>query len=265
MSISTRKGASLKIANVVPSGGLLLLDPAETYHLTLAEVASRSDTYVDFYRRRTAGGDFTILDNGAYEYGKTPDLELLIEVAKAMRPSEVVLPDDMHGPNCHQETVAMSRDAIPHLQAAGFRNFMAVPHGHTFSDWKWCAQALLQLDGVRCLGIAEKDALKLMDGARSALVTTLLDLGAPAVHLLGMMESMEDVLNPWVRKVVRGVDGSKLFVWGMNGCGAHPNRPLPKYRGRPPGYLDLPYTRFGEAAPLICENIRAWRWLVENR
>jgi hypothetical protein len=255
----------MKIGNIVPPSALRLLDAAEDYHLILAEVVARSDEYALFYSNRRLAGDFVILDNGAYEYGKTPDLDLLIAMAQYVWPSEVVLPDDMHGPNCHLETVRMSGEAVPKLRAAGLEHLMAVPHGHTIEEWVWCADALLQLACVDCLGIAEKDALKLAHGDRAVLMRELVWLGAPAIHFLGMMEDMADVKSEVVREAVRGVDGSKLVVWGATGRVACPTaRTMPHYPGRPKEYFELPWAYFEPHEDCILANIDSWREFIRE-
>jgi hypothetical protein len=236
-----------------------LIDEQERYHLCLAEEATRDSRYLDFYTQRSReGANYVILDNGAYEYGRTPSLTLLAEVAVEMQPDEIVLPDVMHGDYCAHETVEESRRGAEYLREAGFEAFMAVPHGNTGKEWIACARHLLEIPGVRCLGIAEKDALKLSKGNRTALAMWLYSIDTPQIHLLGMMEDMADVKDPWVQENVRGVDGSKIIVWGMNGVDVT-HQQFPKYPGRPKRYFDLPEPYPIPYHYLITHNIAYWR------
>jgi hypothetical protein len=265
----------MKMAHVLPPEWLdpVLGDMREVdYHLILSEVFRHDTTkrYEMFYKQRIARGDFVILDNGAYEYGRAVDLNHLIEVANLVQPSEVVLPDDMHSTLCHLDTVTMSVEASFKLRAAGHKRFMAVPHGHNLDNWVWCAQQLMAIPGVQCLGIAEKDAIKLRAGDRAALVDILVsEVIEPeqevSIHLLGMMEQMDDVEDPFVRSQVRGVDGSKMIVWGMHEEACWPSKVPATYPGRPTHYLEM---GLNDLTPDQCveirHNIQAWQGFLQS-
>lgn len=261
----------MRIANVIPPTWLDPLigdEEGEDYHLVLAELFlhQHSWRYTSFYRQRITRGDFVILDNGAHEYGKTPSLDVLCAAAHMLKPTEIVLPDDMHGENCHITTVQMSREGALRLQKQGFDKFMAVPHGHTFNDWLWCAMELSHIPGVTTLGIAEKDAIKLTGGDRTELIRAITGLGK-WIHLLGMMEDMRDVQDRFTRTnpKVRGVDGSKLVVWGHAGLNVRPLESLPPYPGRPEGYFEQSKDQLSpDSSHIIRANMRSWREFISS-
>lgn len=259
----------MKVANVVPEsllGVSGIVDESEKYHLCLAELVNQSSGYADFYWGCGQRGNYVILDNGAYEFGKTPSLESLIRAAHRIMPSEIVLPDAMFGPECAVETVTMSCEGQRALSADGFTNFMAVPHGNTRGEWVWCAKQLVAIPGVKCLGIAEKDAIKLANGDRALLAEILQDTcPGKDIHYLGMMEDMLDVCSPWSRENVRGVDGSKLVVWGMNRCLISPGSAPPVYPGRPDGFLSMTEPLSENQANAVRYNIQIWRAFAHDR
>jgi hypothetical protein len=233
----------LRVATVAPPALLEAVIPTEErYHLTLASQVLREDThaYLNFYHdRRMRRGDYVIMDNDAYEaQGISSALETIRKAAELLIPSEIILPDEMQGPDCAKLTVERSAQAAEALRADGWKNFMAVPHGNTMNEWLSCAIELSKLEGVGCFGIAEKDALKLVAGERVILARSVYGMGQD-IHLLGMMEDMSDVQHRWVQQRVRGIDGSKLLVWGINGLRPRVGDPMPAYPGRPKGYFDL--------------------------
>lgn len=251
----------MKIANVAPPGLLEAVIPFdEDYHLILAEQVVTDERYRNFYLERSKAGQFIILDNGAYEYGTTPSLDLLVSAAKQTRPTEVVLPDQMFGKNAAEKTVQMATEGSRRLRQEGFESFMAVPHGEDISEWILCAAHLHKIPGVRSFGIAEKDALKLANGDRGTLVRAIQKMGLP-LHGLGMMENMSDLLDPWTRLAMRGVDGSKLIVWGLNDVSV----PVPvfgkveaPYPGRDPNFWSTNSTDT-DYVDTIMYNIATWR------
>jgi hypothetical protein len=235
------EGKTIKVANIVPPGlldAVLGGDLSEDYHLVLAEVALRYPKYLEFYRNRADRGEHVILDNGAYEWGTTPDFDLVVKVARKLRPTEIVLPDAMHGPDCAKRTTHLSAVAAEKYHwvlGTQITQFIAIPHGNTIDEWLLCATRLAKLPGVRVLGIAEKDAIKLTKGDRGTLIRAIKGLNLDT-HLFGMMEDLRDMRDPWVQHAVRGVDGAKLVRWGLAGERVASGR-IPPYPGRGSEYF----------------------------
>ncbi len=65
-------------------------------HLCLAQVAIKSEAYVEYYNERVLTfGDYVILDNGAHERRKFDFLHLL-EIGQELGAREIVIPDTPH-------------------------------------------------------------------------------------------------------------------------------------------------------------------------
>lgn len=253
----------MRIAHIVPTSMLRLVERHD-YHLVLADLVVNNWIYADFYRKQRERGAYVILDNGAYEFGRTPSVDTLLEAAEFIHPQEIVLPDSMYGPDCALESVEMSLEGRERLWEAGYHKFMAVPHGNTLQEWNWSLNQLRSLVGVRCIGIAEKDALKLVKGGRRSQLVELIPKRMP-IHLLGMMEDMSDVIDPKTRRRIRGVDGSKMMVWGLHEQAVYPtDSPLPPYPGRPGNFFDLPMVTF-EQWTITAHNMHRWTVFAESR
>lgn len=74
---------------ISPTAGLEKYARLSKTHLVLGHMCSVT-AYREFYQQRKADGDFIILDNGAYEYGR-PSISW--EAIQALEPDVVVLPD----------------------------------------------------------------------------------------------------------------------------------------------------------------------------
>jgi hypothetical protein len=257
----------MQVANVAPAE-LLPLVKEDQYHLILTSQLRKYPYYAGFYRGCIERGDFVILDNDAYEAssGTSSSPEAILQAIQLLgaAPSEIVLPDVMFGKNCAQRTIEVAEEGHDVLWSHGYRNFMAVPHGNTQLEWLECAMALAGLSGVKSLGIAEKDALKLTRGDRGELVRAIDGLGKE-IHLLGMMEDMADIQDPWVRRRIRGVDGSKLIVWGLNGRVATVGD-IPIYPGRPEGFFEISGCNLSDnQVELIQSNVNYWKSYVSSK
>jgi hypothetical protein len=258
------EGKAIKIANIVPSAFLDLVND-DSYHLTLAELVVRDTKYAAYYRHHATAGNFVILDNGAYEFGRTPSIDTLVQAAGIINPSEIVLPDSMHGPDCALDTSTMSREGARLLAQAGHTRFMAVPHGNNLSEWERCMLSVGAIPHVATIGIAEKDALKLGVPRFNLISEVHAALPHVDIHLLGMMEDMSDLRSLWIRRTVRGIDGSKLFIWGINGHRVPVSGPLPVYPGRPPDFFDMPRADVPSSKERIARyNMENWKQFVNE-
>jgi len=74
---------------ICPTAGLERYAVLSKTHLVLGHMCSVT-AYREFYQARKRAGDFIILDNGSYEYGK-PSISW--EAIQALEPDVVVLPD----------------------------------------------------------------------------------------------------------------------------------------------------------------------------
>jgi len=64
-----------------------------TYHLALAHLILESPAYREFYLRMSRRGDHVGVDNGVVETGSPLPFTEVLEAARAVEATEVVLPD----------------------------------------------------------------------------------------------------------------------------------------------------------------------------
>ena len=291
----------MKIAHVAPADLEFLFESGlpnakSRYHLVLAHVAKHYPEYRDFYTQLVEEGHYVIVDNGAYEFSVTGDFSETVDCVEHMRAQEIVLPDDMKSA---KNTLDLFQDGLEflrreyghHHRPSYVKSFMIVPHGGHIEVWVSCLRQMLEmLDAsfttinmpIITVGIAEKDGIALTGGSRLGLIDAIERVWrnmmlssqkfanrAPEIHLLGMTERLEEFHNPLISGRVRGVDGSKLIVYGMSGLNVSPfvvrefNDPtcVSSYPGRPPDYFGM--TKWASLPVLtqtiVRENIVRWQ------
>ena len=257
----------MKVGNICPTALLEdLITPEEKYHLVLADIVVEDDDYAQFYRARLSQGDFVTLDSMEAERpGEGSSLEVMIEAFKKLgQPSEIVLPDVS---DRRIETVHRSTEAANELQAAGFTGaFMGVPHGHNWREMEQCADDLVAIPGVECLGVYEqiRDNFQ-MSRADAAYQIKYLHREMD-IHLLGGDEDCSTMLTPWCHHNCRGTDTAKLIVWGLTGNVVTAEN-IPPYPGRK-AFGGEDYFRVTQAdtndkdLATAAENIAYWRKLT---
>ncbi len=128
-----------------------------TRHLVLAHLVAKDGSYVEFYRQRSAAGDFIIMDNGAFELGGSYPPEKLISLGHMCGADAIVLPDYPFRPS--EVTVEAAEKWAAVIKDAGFRT-MFVPQGETgdIDGWTrsyvWAgANGDIDIIGMSILGI----------------------------------------------------------------------------------------------------------------
>lgn len=205
----------------------------EPYHLCLLLECIGNAVYRDTYRDIVERGHHVILDNSAHELGHSRDVSQLIEVAKEIRPTEVVLPDRLF---FGDDTAKLSGEAaeLIRYKLPGI-GMMAVPQGRTIEEWKNCLANLLYIEGLTCIGIS-KDYEVWPGGLRylvslvpSHMSIHLLGLGRHPMGLLGVGRDFSNV---------RGIDSAKPFVYAQAGIKLDGSLLTPQYPGRSHDYFE---------------------------
>jgi hypothetical protein len=258
----------VRICNIVPIPHLDdLIGEEETHHLVVADKILESDTYTEFYRSRKAKGDYVIMDSMAFESeGGTP-LPLMVEAARKLQPSEIVLPDDM---SSGERTVKMARVAMSEFRFLGFTrpSFMAVPHGKNIDEYLLVAVALGRIPHVTTLGIQE-EVEDDFGVSRLEVCKRVHNATGKQLHMLGATESLNEWRDPEIRRLVRTCDTAKLAVYGFGGHRVRPaTKKMPKYPGRSKfggriGYFNYSHPVNGDDDQLAVayDNITEWREL----
>lgn len=246
----------MKIANIAPPFLLdAVIDEGENYHVVSTNAVLSDGRYSKFYWQRSFDGDFVILNNDAWERGKAASIGRIIEAALLIDPKEIVLPDY---PLSAERTVELAQRSLPQFVNAGFRDFMAVPHGNSLDEWLWCVDELTKLPGVVSLGIAYADGIRFTGGNREKLIKSVAPFQR-SIHLLGMSTDFGEIQSPWVRQNVRGCDTSKLVRGGMASEFLPVHSPNAFSPHRPHKYLTDCEPVDNHAIACIKRNIIYWR------
>ena len=253
----------------------------EGYHLMLSNLCQKNSDgykdfrYLDYYRERSAEGDFIILDNSAHELGHGESFDAMRSIISDVRPSEVVVPDRLF---FGEDTVANAEEFIPKFRKEYGTEIalMGVPQGRTTEEWDACAQMLISL-GVDSIGISKDYEVwpgKLI-GRFLVIKELALDYGLQIpVHMLGWGRDLaqivdfrsftettgEDATGAWIR----GTDSAKPLVYAEAGIKL-PNSittPSPVYPKRKVNYFELQAQDIRE--DLARHNIEVMRsWITQ--
>lgn len=212
----------IKVSHIVPKGALDYIQGRDFY-MCLANIAVKDKEYRDFYKKQRANGAFILLDNGAAEHDQIT-MQQILEVAMDINVNELVLSDTLC--NC-DETISKSIEAIKYYRESGYRGqFMFVPQGDNFNEWKRCFDIMMTNHDISTFGISKfmtshfndpKARLKAIQYMESVLPTGHVD-----VHLLGchnnIMEISEivDKQPPHVR--VRSTDTAIAYIYSEIGA-----------------------------------------------
>jgi len=184
------------------------------FHLVEAPLVLKSPTYREFYRERSDAGDYIILDNGAALSPTTQlGVEQLLDAAKLVPPSEVVIPDAwldaMLTYNLCLRHANRLRNALPGVK------LIAVAQGATLGWWFWCWDTFMRDERVDVIGLPKN--MSSPDGPFSwpehrggrgfvarAIDTMLGEIKKPH-HLLGLWNTPSELRElrqlPWIRSI----------------------------------------------------------------
>ena len=230
----------MKIAPIPPVA--LLEEYSTDYHLCLAHVLGHHTWEVDYYRSRSDLGEYVILDNGAYELGRSVPFEHVLEVADWILPKEIVLPDVFLDGKETLKATAEAFEALRHTSKWDYTNLMVVPQGKNTDEWVSCLRSLVDIAKPDTIGIPI--VYESMMGRGLLIHKTIELLHAhtecqPDIHLLGWDGDLYK-LNAYARQFplwIRGIDSAKPFYFAK--------QPDPKsiLSGedikRPDGYFEL--------------------------
>lgn len=158
---------------------------------------------------------YKILDNGAFELGKSISLSKLVKLANRINADELVLPDVFQD---SEKTIKATYDALDYLEGKyPDRPFklMAVPQGKTFEEWYECFKQFMADPRIDVIAV-NRDSSRFF-GKRYSVLKEIaddikIDKAGKEIHLLGMGDNLSEIeyVNvefPWVRSV----DSS--FMW----------------------------------------------------
>lgn len=232
----------MRLAHICPPRLLnKLLSHDDTYHLCLMDLVLNDGDYAQFYRKRSLSGrDFVILDSNAFEKpGEAAAISKLAQAAAIISADAVILPDAIG--ESGDQTFHRSLTSLKNWQVLpghkSDQRFWVCPHGSDYNDYLDCAQKMASIPGVSGVCIFEETMPSYgehrIDVARD--VYGLIRRGT-TIHLLGMLEDLSDLCDPWVQEHVLGCDSAKLVRWGMNNDLVEVGE-IPSYPGRGSDYF----------------------------
>lgn len=162
-------------------------------HLVLAHLVATNPKYTEFYNRMSMDGDGIIMDNGAFELGKSYEPDQLLKLGEQCAADVIVLPD--YPAQSSQVTIDAAEKYAQEIKDAGFKT-MFVPHSKVgdmedfINGYMWAADnELVDLIGMSILNIP--NAMPHIPAAYARVVMTelLMDRGIFAEkyhHYLGL-------------------------------------------------------------------------------
>lgn len=196
-------------------------------HLVLAHLIigpHRDQTYVDFYKARSAAGDLILCDNSAFEFSGSVDPSTLIDAALSVGAKSLVLPDYPNQPA--QKTIDAANEWIPKFKQAGLAPFF-VPQSEVgnLDDWLYAYEWAASHPDIEIIGqsiLAIPNALPHLPAymARVAMAVLLQSTGRYSTtkhhHWLGL-NSPEEVEALVGMGVVDTMDSSSPVQYGLQG------------------------------------------------
>ena len=223
----------------------------DTYHLCLAHLLA-DKTYATFFREKARRGDLVMMDNGVVETGLPMEWPLLVELAKEMEISELVLPDRILNAS---ETLKHGEKAVKDWEAHDGYGFdlIAVPQGNSHDQWYACCQEMLHWP-VKTIGISK--FVGNFTNSRADLFEASPDLinSDKDIHMLGCLSVSDEVRDVEARFPgrIRGIDSGIATI-----C-TQANKRLQDVEG---GRVDIPLDFFARNLnpALLGENIQWWK------
>jgi hypothetical protein len=228
--------------------------------------------YASRMRTAKAAGAYVILDNGVSEYKYPLKGRKLMEVVRAIQPSELVLPDYLGDPAA---TVLGAYDGLNyfehHMDPELLPNFMAVAQGQSLSEYVDCIRSLATTDGISCIGLS-KYFTENTHCPRSVLleeVHKLVEVGLiPSemkFHLLGISgEESVDIIADYAMSYIwlRGIDTCWPVLMAMKGLSiTTPGAPI---HTSPEGFEEAAVVEYHvfakEVYDLLRHNLKAFKY-----
>lgn len=246
----------MKIATILPTAHLDLAIN-DVFHMCLAHLVRDDLTYRDWFRARSLGGDFVLMDNGVVERGTPLPMDEILKLADEVRATEIVLPDRI----CDSVTTLRLAETALKAAAGHGARLMAVPQGTSLNEWRECLREMLTWP-IQSLGIS-RFTHRWSPDHRLHLLQNAPEMGEMwtsrrAIHLLGSQYGPREVreIEAELPGRVRSIDSSFPTLYAQLGWSISCGRPKPTVE------FD-PHARLDEA--LLSANVRLWRAACDGR
>lgn len=255
----------MKISHEVPVELFADSQYFNDYPYVLGHLIKLNPDYKEFYKEQLEVADFSILDNSAFELGKSIPFDELMSVARELKPTHLVLPDTVHDMN---RTLIDSLDFLDEFgKELDELNIepIGVVQGDTFGELYNCIQKYIYA-GIFYIAIPF-DCIKdedysqvrfrffryLIEKMDTSLIAQL------EFHFLGIQNPQEMLLyNQSEKELITSIDSSSPILHGVTGnefkeWGVSEQKPKIKLADN----LDITLTK--EQESLIQNNINFFR------
>ena len=154
----------MKIFVIPPLRHLDLAHMGDKVYYALAHLYYQHKHYRQFFKAAVKRGDFVTLDNSAAEKSLVTE-DILIEIVKDLKPSEVIAPDILFDKN---KTLKALIRFIKRLKKENLNkvDVFAVPQGKTRKEWLECYKEMLNNPYVQVIGLSKISTSCFVRGAK---------------------------------------------------------------------------------------------------
>ena len=195
----------MHICSIMPKGKYQLMY-REPVVMLLTHLVENDDNYVKLALNHPS--TYKILDNSLIELGGALSMERLVAAADKINANEIILPDVFMDAKA---TVNSTKNAIKWLKknnCLGKYKLMAVCHGKTEKEFKWCFHKLNKMKYVDVIGIPKvMCSFDWVNKSRASLYPVFKKT-KKEIHFLGVWENLGELLDlpSNVYKKVRSAD-----------------------------------------------------------
>ena len=257
------------ISHEIPKALFDRHDEVSDYPYVLGHLLSLDTEYADFYKEKLKTADYSILDNSAFELGKSIPMEELYELGKEYNPTHLVLPDVV---NDYDQTLSNAKEYLANYKVEG-QKYIGVCQGDTFEQIADCIDYYLS-ERVDIIALPF-DLVENSDyvTVRSRFLNWWyanrfnMGIGLPKFHLLGCQNPVEFILindlNIVLKGLIYSLDTSSPVIngWVGNELGPH-GLTVPKPKAKLADNLDIKLSE--EQINLIFKNIKTFRSYVSK-
>ena len=210
----------MKISHEIPKQLFPVHDLINDYPYVLAHLLSDQyhydKEYAEFYKNKLQTCEFSILDNSAYELGKSIDIEILYQLGEEYKPTHIVIPDIY---SQFEPTLELVSEYSDKFGSKSTPKFFAVVQGQNLEEYVNCFEAYLKDSFIDLIGITFRS---LKDGTtRESFLKHIFhfyNIYPKKIHLLGCSYPNEFLnMETKLLKNVYSVDTSSPIIHGWNG------------------------------------------------
>ena len=210
------------ISHEIPKTLFSIDELISDYPYVLGHLISLDKDYKNHYIERLKKSNFSILDNSAFELGKSIDPNELLRVAKELKPTHLILPDTLHDMQTTiEDSINFYRENVDFFQENNITP-IGVVQGNSFEELALCYQSYLE-HGIGYIAIPF-DCIKDSDWSivRYLFFNYLCNSGliefAKDIHFLGIKNPQELLLySPKQKSYISSIDTSSPIIHGWKG------------------------------------------------